>query len=717
MSQNASLEDLIPVVNKLQDLVFNTVGLDALDLPQVVVVGSQSSGKSSVLENILGRDFLPRGTGIVTRRPLILQLVNTLQNRKSSEKDAGVEWGEFQHLPDRKFYDFDEIRSCIESETQRVAGSNKGINKLPINLKIYSPHVLNLTLVDLPGVTKVPIGDQPSDIEKQTKELVLEYISKPNSLILAVSPANQDIVNSESLKLAKTVDPQGWRTIGVLTKLDLMDKGTNALDVLTGNTYPLRLGFVGVVNRSQQDIKDKKSLRESLRSEQQFFQIHPAYRTIAHRCGTMYLAKTLNQTLMMHIHEKLPDIKSRLNTLIGQTEQELASFGPDETSSQGSRGPLILALMTKFASQFVASIDGTSPNISTKELCGGARIYYIFNKVFVSSLASVDPIASLTHHDVLTAIRNSTGPRAALFVPELAFELLVKPQIRLLEAPSLRCVELVYEELMKICHSCGHTELERFPKLQARLIESLSRLLNERLGPTSRYVSSLIDIQKAYINSNHPNFMTAGEAMANIIKETRFRTSDKKVPTSNSLEGLQLSAVPGSSNTSGGESNQQPSDDDSDSEHTLEGSLSSDQRNTFLRYFFGTTSHEYSENKGDNQLHSLALPKPMFGHQESEDSDMTSREQLECELIMRLITSYFSIVRDTISDQVPKAIMHMLVNHCKEAAQNRLVTDLYRESLFEELLFEDQVIVMEREKCKENLETYRAAAKVINDVI
>src|ERR1700761_8043780 len=69
-------EDLLKTVNKLQDLVFNTIGNDSLDLPQIVVVGSQSSGKSSVLENIVGRDFLPRGSGIVTRRPLILQLIN-----------------------------------------------------------------------------------------------------------------------------------------------------------------------------------------------------------------------------------------------------------------------------------------------------------------------------------------------------------------------------------------------------------------------------------------------------------------------------------------------------------------------------------------------------------------------------------------------------------------------------------------------------------------
>src|SRR5271155_1702479 len=274
-----------------------------------VVVGSQSSGKSSVLENIVGRDFLPRGSGIVTRRPLILQLINIPvdDNDKSDADEPSTlhtrtrvseqgEWAEFHHVPGRKFKDFAQVKQEIENETARIAGNNKGINRQPINLKIFSPHVLNLTLVDLPGLTKVPIGDQPSDIEKQTRTLISEYIAKPNSIILAVSPANVDIVNSEALKLARHVDPMGRRTIGVLTKLDLMDHGTNALDILSGRVYPLKLGFIGVVNRSQQDIQSGKPMADALRAESDFFRHHPAYRNMASRCGTQFLSKSLNST-------------------------------------------------------------------------------------------------------------------------------------------------------------------------------------------------------------------------------------------------------------------------------------------------------------------------------------------------------------------------------------------------------------------------------------
>jgi len=369
----------------------------------------------------------------------------------------------------------------------------------------------------------VPIGDQPTDIEKQTRNLISEYIAKPNSIVLAVSPANVDIVNSEALKLARHVDPLGRRTIGVLTKVDLMDHGTNALDILSGRVYPLKLGWIGVVNRSQQDIQGNKPMEEALKAESDFFKHHPAYRNIATRCGTQFLAKTLNTTLMAHIRDRLPDIKARLNTLMGQTQQELASYGDMHFSGKEHRGSLILTQMTRFATSFISSIDGTSTEISTKELCGGARIYYIFNSVFGMSLESIDPTSNLSALDIRTAIRNSTGPRPSLFVPEMAFDLLVKPQIKLLEIPSQRCVELVYEELIKICHTCGSTELSRFPRLQAKLIEVVSDLLRERLGPASTYVESLISIQRAYINTNHPNFLGAAAAMSHVVSNKQDR--------------------------------------------------------------------------------------------------------------------------------------------------------------------------------------------------
>lgn len=780
----ASLEDLIPTVNKLQDVTYDA-GIDSLDLPILSIIGSQSSGKSSILETIVGKDFLPRGTGIVTRRPLVLQLNNIsedsplihnyspplsaetptaeefsleehLRQQKGYKPTVPNEWGEFLHLPGRRFYNFLDIRKEIENETSRIAGKNKGISRVPINLKVYSPKVLNLTLVDLPGITKVPIGDQPTDIEKQIRNLILEYIAKPNCIILAVSPANVDLVNSESLKLARQVDPQGKRTIGVLSKLDLMDHGTNALDILSGKVYPLKLGFVGVVNRSQQDISLNRSVEEGLESEEEFFRSHPVYRTISNRCGTKYLAKLLNQTLMSHIREKLPDIKAKLNTLMGQTEQELSSYGDMNLITKEDRGTLILKLMTKFATNFVNSIEGTSLDINTKELCGGARIYYIYNDVLGQSLNSINPISNLSTNDIRTAIRNSTGPRPSLFVPELAFDLLVKPQIKMLEAPSHRCVELVYEELMKICHNCGTAELSRYPKLQQRLIEVVSDLLRERLGPTISYVESLIEIHRSYINTNHPSFVGAADAMASVVQDRKRQKSKQPVSKiSNKLndstkvlkinnEIKENGAVSTTTVISNNEDNDKADTHDSDltedEEHAAgeageNGSAKGnagegESKDSFLKFFFGKEQQKQqsavpaaTHSNISKPFEELSINDPLnkeinfTSFTDSDEPILSEREELECELIKRLITSYFGIVREMIQDQVPKSIMCLLVNYSKETVQNRLVTKLYKENLFDELLLEDEGLAQEREKCVKLLNTYREASKIISEVL
>ncbi|GAA5805746.1 hypothetical protein HPULCUR_011271 [Helicostylum pulchrum] len=701
-------ESTIALINKIQDAFTTIGGNESLDLPQIITVGEQSSGKSSVLEHIVQRDFLPRGSGIVTRRPLVLQLV-TIRN----DPDA-YDYAEFLHVPHQKYYDFSQVRAEIANETERVAGSNKGISRTPIHLKIYSKNVLNLTIIDLPGLTKLPLGDQPHDIDVQIKQLVLDYISKTNSIILAVTPANADLANSDSLKLARRVDPEGKRTMGVLTKLDLMDAGTDALDVLTGKSFPLKLGFIGVVNRSQQDIITNKPLEEAVKSEQLFFQTHPSYRGISQRCGSVYLSKQLNQILINHIREKLPDLRSKLSSLIGQTQHELSQYGDPAFAGSIHRGSLILKLLTMFSTEFISSIDGTSSSISTKELSGGARIYFIFNSIFGTALDSIHPCANLTDEDIRTAIRNSTGPRCSLFVPELAFDLLVRPQIKLLEAPSLRCVNLAYEELSKICHTCGTKEITRFPKLHMKLVEVVSELLQERAGPSSEYVESLIAVECAYINTNHPDFPGASGALFEMQKRHKEVEMAEKKRVARQQMMLNGGDPPTTrhrsmsvSSTVSTTTNQSPPKD------------------TFLNYFF------QSNNKpsGLSQLLSVdedaALEKnfassvSIMQHEMQQDMKLkgTDRDDKEVELIRYLITAYFNIVRKSIQDLVPKAIMHLLVNFTRENVQNRLVSSLYREELFDPLLKEDPNIASERERCKAMLDIYKNVFTLISEVM
>uniref|UniRef100_A0A0R3S4Y2 dynamin GTPase n=1 Tax=Elaeophora elaphi TaxID=1147741 RepID=A0A0R3S4Y2_9BILA len=707
------MESLIPVINKLQE-VFSAIGTREaeIQLPQIVVVGSQSAGKSSVLEGIVGRDFLPRGAGIVTRRPLILQLVNVPSDDKEARvTEEGVkinvtEWATFGHLKN-VFTDFAEVTREIELETDRITGRNKGISALPIHLKICSPNVVNLTLIDLPGLTKVPVGDQPSDIEVQVRDLIMNYIGNPNSIILAVTPANQDFATSEPLKLAREVDPEGCRTLAVLTKLDLMDHGTDAMEVLLGRVVPVKLGIIGVVNRSQADIMSKKSIDDCLRDEQSFLQ--RKYPTLASRNGIPYLSKTLNRLLMHHIRECLPQLKMRVNVLMAQCQTLLNSYG-EPVQDYGST---LLQIITRFATAYTTTIEGTSRNIETSELCGGARICYIFHETFGRVLESIDPLGDLTQLDILTAIRNATGPRPALFVPEVSFELLVKKQIRRLEEPSLRCVELVHEELQRIVQHCGiHTqqEMQRFPRLYDKINEVVSNVLKSRLKPTNEIVENLVAIELAYINTKHPEFADA--SLGNLLKVQEHVSVDDDLKRA-------TRRVPQA------ETPQHKVHENSAVNVTLnykfftihpcqrlpfllflgcgQRGMNSTEISSFTGWFFGGNAKDKESvlTPGSAQKALSFLPEVP---EKTITRKLTPREQKDCQIIERLIRCYFMIVRKNVQDTVPKAIMHFLVNYVRDNLQSELVQQLYKREVIEELLTESPVMAQRRKEAAEMLE-------------
>jgi len=746
------METLIPIINKLQD-VFNTVGSESIQLPQIVVVGNQSSGKSSILENIVGRDFLPRGQGIVTRRPLILQLIhvppdassthqyeqqtdnelvdvtngngvgvnglmgedalnndahegdlngNGLDEQQSEEFSNNVppteqqqqqqqhheaidtsEWGKFLHTKERRYYNFNTIRQEIMNETNRVAGEGKNVSTQPINLKIYSPRVVNLTLVDLPGMTKIPVGSQPLDIEVQIRTTILKYIQNPNALILAVTGANTDMATSEAIKIAKEVDPDGNRTLAVVTKLDLMDHGTDAMDLLYGRVIPVKLGIIGCVNRSQLDIKNNKTIQEALTTEHEYFKEH--YPMIANRNGTKFLTKTLNKLLLSHIRHCLPDLKSRVNMMISQYQTLLNSYG----EAVIDKGATLLSIITKFSSTYCETIEGTSQNIATTELCGGARICYIFHDIFGKTLQNFDALQGLTTKDILTAIRNATGTRPALFVPEISFELLVKRQIKKLEEPSLRCVEMVYEEMQRIIqHSLQQiVEIRRFPKFQDSLMEVVSKLLHEQLLPTNKMVQDIVKIELSYINTNHPDFTDGAAVVSSMLAANDIRKRKNL-----------LASLPNEENTAGTEP-----------QAVADTSSSNDSR--YVPWISGyTKSNETtSVDDVDDDMRSIDLNQPR-------NRELTDRETMDSELIQRLIRSYFNIIRKNVQDSVPKSVMCFLVDFVKSKLQSVLVAQLYRPELLDDLLSEAEQVHVRRKEASEMLEALQRSAQIIGEI-
>ncbi|KAJ3355140.1 vacuolar protein sorting-associated protein 1 [Allomyces javanicus] len=723
---------LIKLVNRLQD-VFSTVGVsNPIDLPQITVIGSQSSGKSSVLENIVGRDFLPRGTGIVTRRPLVLQLINrpatpatpsspaadgepAADGATGDNQDNKNEWGEFLHAPNKRFYNFDEIRKEIIRDTDEKAGANTGISHAPINLRIYSPNVLTLTLVDLPGLTKVPVGDQPKDIEIQIREMLLKYITKPNAIILAVTAANTDLANSDGLKLAREVDPEGSRTIGVLTKVDLMDPGTDVVDILAGRVIPLRLGYVPVVNRGQKDIDKRKSIALALEHERSYFEEHPSYRSKAQYCGTPFLARKLNMILLHHIKNTLPEIKNRISAALQKYQAELAQLGDPIDDPSSSTANVVLSVITEFCNDFRNLLDGTAGDLSTVELSGGARISFVFHELFSNGIKAIDPFDQIKDTDIRTIMYNSSGSQPALFVGAQAFEVLVKQQIKRLEDPSLKCVQLVYDELARILAQLLQKPVfKRFPDLRDRVNSNVLQFLRKSLIPTNKLVTDLLAAEMCYINTGHPDFINGHRATA-IVQE---RLNPRPPPPGPQAQpNIAVGSSPMQTPLGGGAPAVPPRGGvASQSQLTAAGgsptymippedTTSSGSGSGFFTSFFS------KKKKGANGP-TIDNPPPVL----RPEGKLTDRETLETEVIKLLLTSYFNIVKRTIADMVPKSIMLNLVAYSKENMQRTLLADLYQKNVLDEVLKESDATLARRREVKKMIDALERADEIVSTV-
>ncbi|XP_051864488.1 dynamin isoform X4 [Drosophila sulfurigaster albostrigata] len=740
------MDNLIPIVNKLQD-AFTSLGVHMqLDLPQIAVVGGQSAGKSSVLENFVGKDFLPRGSGIVTRRPLILQLINGI-----------TEYGEFLHCKGKKFSSFDEIRKEIEDETDRVTGSNKGISNIPINLRVYSPYVLNLTLIDLPGLTKVAIGDQPVDIEQQIKQMIFQFIRKETCLILAVTPANTDLANSDALKLAKEVDPQGVRTIGVITKLDLMDEGTDARDILENKLLPLRRGYIGVVNRSQKDIEGRKDIHQALAAERKFFLSHPSYRHMADRLGTPYLQRVLNQQLTNHIRDTLPGLRDKLQKQMLTLEKEVEEFKHFQPGDASIKTKAMLQMIQQLQSDFERTIEGSgSALVNTNELSGGAKINRIFHERLRFEIVKMACDEKELRREISFAIRNIHGIRVGLFTPDMAFEAIVKRQIALLKEPVIKCVDLVVQELSVVVRMCTD-KMNRYPRLREETERIITTHVRQREQRCKEQILLLIDFELAYMNTNHEDFI--GFANAQNKSENANKTGTRQLGNQVIRKGhmviQNLGIMKGGSRpywfvlTS--ESISWYKDEDEKEKKFMlpldglklrdieQGFMSMSRRVTFALFSpdgrnvykdykqleLSCETVEDVESWKASFLRAGVYPEKQETQengdeegQESANEESSSDPQLErqVETIRNLVDSYMKIVTKTTRDMVPKAIMMLIINNAKDFINGELLAHLYASGDQAQMMEESAESATRRE---EMLRMYRAckdALQIIGDV-
>ncbi|XP_030752252.1 dynamin isoform X3 [Sitophilus oryzae] len=743
MAGNTGMEQLIPIVNKLQD-AFTQLGVHmTLDLPQIAVVGGQSAGKSSVLENFVGKDFLPRGSGIVTRRPLILQLIH-----------GNAEFGEFLHCKGKKFVDFDEIRREIESETDRITGSNKGISNIPINLRVYSPNVLNLTLIDLPGLTKVPIGDQPADIEQQIRSMILQFIKRDSCLILAVTPANTDLANSDALKLAKEVDPQGIRTIGVITKLDLMDEGTDARDILENKLLPLRRGYIGVVNRSQKDIEGRKDINAALAAERKFFLSHPSYRHIADRLGTPYLQRILNQQLTNHIRDTLPGLRDKLQKQLLTLEKDVDQFKHFRPDDPAIKTKAMLQMIQQLQTDFERTIEGSgSAQINTMELSGGAKINRLFHERFPFEIVKMEFDEKELRREIAFAIRNIHGIRVGLFTPDMAFEAIVKKQISRLKEPSLKCVDLVVTELSNVVRICTD-RMSRYPRLREEVERIITTQIRQREQYCKDQICLLNDCELAYMNTNHEDFI----GFANAQNQSEAATAKGSRSLGNQVIRKGYMCIHNLGIMKGGsrdywfvltsESISWFKDEEEREKKymlPLDGLKLRDIEQGFMsrRHMFALFNPDGRNVYKDYKQLELScetldevdswkasfLRAGVYPEKQTEQvngdeqtinegssSSMDPQLERQVETIRNLVDSYMRIVTKTTRDLVPKSIMLLIINNCKDFINGELLAHIYASGDQSQMMEEAPEEAQKREEMMRMYHACKEALHIIGDV-
>lgn len=411
-----------------------------LALPAIAVIGDQSSGKSSVLEALSGV-ALPRGSGIVTRCPLVLKL---------KKLNQGEEWRGKVTYDDIEveLSDPSEVEEAINKGQNFIAGIGLGISDKLISLDVSSPHVPDLTLIDLPGITRVAVGNQPADIGRQIKRLIRTYIQKQETINLVVVPSNVDIATTEALSMAQEVDPEGDRTIGILTKPDLVDRGTEdkVVDVVRNLVYHLKKGYMIVKCRGQQDIQERLSLTEALQNEQVFFKEHPHFSVLLEdgKATVPCLAERLTTELISHICKSLPLLENQIKESHQNASEELQKYGADIPEDDSEKTIFLIEKLNAFNQDITTIVQGEE-NVGE----GECRLFTRLRKEFLLWSKEIEKNFQrgydALYKEVQTFERQYRGRELPGFVNYKTFENIIRRQIKALEEPAIEMLHTVTE--------------------------------------------------------------------------------------------------------------------------------------------------------------------------------------------------------------------------------------------------------------------------------
>ncbi|XP_049935890.1 dynamin-related protein 4C-like [Nymphaea colorata] len=481
-SYEKRIRPLLDAVDRLRRL---NVMKEGIQLPTIVVVGDQSSGKSSVLESLAGIS-LPRGQGICTRVPLIMRL----QNHQQEDPELTLE---YQGKSVRSSEE--DIADDIVVATEEVAGDGKSISNTPLTLVVRKRGMPDLTMIDLPGITRVPVHGQPEDIYEQIAGLIMEYISPNESIILNVLSATVDFPTCESIRMSQRVDKTGERTLAVVTKVDKSPEGL--LEKVTSDDVNIGLGYVCVRNR----VGDGESYAEARRTEAELFRSHPLLSKIDKSIvGVPVLAQRLTQIQASILAKCLPDIVTKVNDKLNQNMAELNEL------------PKCLSTVSDAMAAFMKIVGASKESLRKIILRGEyeefpdaedmhctGRLAKMLDE-YANDLRTKYPDEGLLQSNFLVeemrVLVESQGMCLPNFLPRVAFLFLLREKVRRVSNSPTQFINKVWSYLETVVLRVFMMHSESYPQVQISVKRAAQSVMNKMRAFSVERVREMVETEK-----------------------------------------------------------------------------------------------------------------------------------------------------------------------------------------------------------------------------
>lgn len=493
MSENILMENengnsILQVFNKLYEIGFS----GKISLPKIVLIGDQSTGKSSVVESLSGIN-LPRGTDMVTRAPIIVSMFQNDRNYIMFEEK------EVQN---------EELNDLILRKQVELSGDQKGITTTPINIKIYGPELFDLTIIDLPGLVMNAVEGQPEDIKDQIDGLVMQYIKDPQSIMLLVLPADMDVATVQAIRLAKEHDPKGERTIGIITKTDRAQIKEDIIDLLEMKKVKFHLGVFATRNRNPKELEKGITLQEARELEKRFFQRnYPDHR---HICGMGVIASKLSSLLRYRIADYFPKLQKDLESKIAETMKEIDAFGICIPENQFQKRLLMISMMEEISKEIQKKLTiGESSGIDFCEEKEGKEILVkVVDDWFVKYGNEVrknirDYTSTVYQSGLKEFIQKEKKGLLKGFLPFGVFKAVIKERIEELRKPSFQLIQNIESSVRKEINSILKEKMKKYPIVLNQLFAEMNSLISKLVKETQDDVNDCFEKELEYMFTNN----------------------------------------------------------------------------------------------------------------------------------------------------------------------------------------------------------------------